>query len=362
MKRFNALFITLLFSAISYGQDPVELIITGNLKKLQKLHEEGLDLNKIYEEPEEYVLPGEEAASGYLMQWAYGANKIEIFRYLFGASRELPNFKAQLSSCLTHAADNNDLELIDSLVAIGADVNSKCSICYGNYPIQMALLNGHKDAYNYLLKKGADIHVKNEQGGNLLYYAISGGLYDEFLDLQEKGLSVLDHGDSWNYFLFACEASDPRFIRYVWDAVKDEQWFSGPGSDWTGENLSLNPIFWAAAADSVQLVFLEEKGYDLAYQDEYGYNLLHYAAENGNLSVIHFCIDRGFNPKHSTKDDWDALELAVTSGCYECVELILSNYPKGTGALDRTEERIKASIRIAKQMKNKRILKLLKGY
>jgi hypothetical protein len=67
---------------------------------------------------------------------------------------------------LHHAAGGGAIDLIEYVLARGADINAKDK--YGDTALHYAALNGHQEAINILIAKGADIHAKNNDGDTAL--------------------------------------------------------------------------------------------------------------------------------------------------------------------------------------------------
>ena len=66
---------------------------------------------------------------------------------------------------LWEAAWAGELEKIEKLISVGADVNYRGFKC--STPLAAASLYGHKDVVEILLKNGADLEAKTEDGQTL---------------------------------------------------------------------------------------------------------------------------------------------------------------------------------------------------
>src|SRR5208282_3238049 len=83
---------------------------------------------------------------------------------------------------------DREVEIMDILVAKGADVNDKCQ--NGQTPLIWAASTGHVDRMEFLLAHGANIHAKDAvQKADALYAALAGGQLQAAQFLIGKGFS-----------------------------------------------------------------------------------------------------------------------------------------------------------------------------
>jgi cytohesin len=71
------------------------------------------------------------------------------------------------------AATFGHKEIVELLIAKGADVNAKGGVIKGTIPLHKAASNGHKEVAEVLIAKGADVNAKSENGITPLHYAAS---------------------------------------------------------------------------------------------------------------------------------------------------------------------------------------------
>ncbi|KAL9093255.1 MAG: hypothetical protein Q9165_003996 [Trypethelium subeluteriae] len=72
---------------------------------------------------------------------------------------------------------------------------------------------------------------------------------------------------------------------------------------------------------------LVEKGADIHAEDQYGYDILKYAAIGGFTGMVMWLVDHGAKPKTLAKDEKSALQLAVERGHCSTVDFLLRNIP-----------------------------------
>lgn len=76
---------------------------------------------------------------------------------------------------LKYCSNSASLSIIIELVELGADVN--CTDVLKSSPLIIAVKVGFYKCAEYLIKKGANINVKDENGIPLIFYAFSVGDY-----------------------------------------------------------------------------------------------------------------------------------------------------------------------------------------
>jgi ankyrin repeat protein len=94
------------------------------------------------------------------------------------------NFRTVFGLTILHiAAENGHSDLVKFLISQGLDKESKTIIeNYKMTPLQYAVIGGHKEAAEILLKSGADYNVENALGMNALEIAAAAG-YVEIVKL-----------------------------------------------------------------------------------------------------------------------------------------------------------------------------------
>ena len=99
-----------------------------------------------------------------------------------------------IQSPLHYAAQSYSKEIVDLLIANGADVNAKDRT--GSPPLHWAVLKGQKDIVELLIEAGADMYVRKKRGGdNLLHIAALRGHKEVAEMLIVKGFDVNSRND-----------------------------------------------------------------------------------------------------------------------------------------------------------------------
>lgn len=95
---------------------------------------------------------------------------------------------------LHEAASDGNLEMVEVLAELGANVDEKSSVD-GDTPLILAALRGHKDVLEFLIENGADPGIKNIFGGTALHFAAVFGQEAVISPLIEAGANVDEQDD-----------------------------------------------------------------------------------------------------------------------------------------------------------------------
>ncbi|CAH1153955.1 unnamed protein product [Phaedon cochleariae] len=131
-----------------------------------------------------------------ILHYAAGACKIELVKYLVnrGATINVPDIGGETP--LLRSVDINSTELFFYFIENGADVNAKSG---ETTPLHCAVIKQNFEIVEELLKRGANIHDKNDEGGTALHWAAFKGTVKILNNLLEKGAKVNDqdiYGDT----------------------------------------------------------------------------------------------------------------------------------------------------------------------
>ena len=204
------------------------------------------------------------------------------------------------------AVRQGDIERVQSLVGENADlVNSKNPD--GVAPLHLCASSGNAEIMEYLLEKGADIHIRNKYGWTALHFAAHGG-HKEIMEL--LAASGADVNATDNYGL-------PILFRAVQGSrAETAEFLLSRGADPNYRiDLGITPLFWAVNAGDREMVeLLEAHGGDLRCRMNDGGTLLHLAASNGKDETGRYLISRGLDVNAEKRYGVTPLHLAAVFG------------------------------------------------
>ncbi|MDB9310437.1 ankyrin repeat domain-containing protein [Aphanizomenon sp. CS-733/32] len=120
------------------------------------------------------------------------AGKISSWSFYFDPNPEVAAFTANLDTELIQAVQNNQLSVVQSLLAIGANVNIRDKDAKGHLtPLMIATQQGNAEMVRLLLDSGADPYMLDSASGDsVLHQACQGGSVDVLQLLIEAGAFV----------------------------------------------------------------------------------------------------------------------------------------------------------------------------
>ena len=187
---------------------------------------------------------------------------------------------------LHSAAVDGDVTKIESLLSLGFFIDSRSGL--GGTPLMLTAVHDKLQAVEYLLGKGADPSLKNNNGWNLLHHASEGG--------------------------------NPVIIELMLSHVCSIDSITNKG---------YTALMIAAVNDKLQAVeYLLGKGADPSLKANDGWNSLHQASEGGNPAVIKKMLSCGVDIESRTKKGSTPLMIAQDGGKAEAVTYLLSQGAK----------------------------------
>lgn len=184
MKLITFLTILLLpiFASAGAYEDMEEAIIQGDAADAIALLKRGMDVNTV------------DRVGNTLLFQAVRRDIPELVDYLIRHRARLNIRNRNGETAVSIAAFKGNLSYVKLLVEAGADVN-----LYGWPPLTYAAYNGHTQIVDYLLKRGAQIDAKTENGSSALFFAARFG-HIEVVELLLKNkadpMIVNENGDT----------------------------------------------------------------------------------------------------------------------------------------------------------------------
>ncbi len=111
------------------------------------------------------------------------------------------------------AAGNGDIELVQSLVEHGADLNPGLTI-------HEAAISGNMELVQWLIEQGLDVNAKDEEERTILFNAVESGNLELVQWLVEQGLDVNAKDDEGISVLQAAEEAfeenhNPKIVKFL---------------------------------------------------------------------------------------------------------------------------------------------------
>jgi ankyrin repeat protein len=222
---------------------------------------------------------------------------------------------------------SNSEEMIELLIAKGADVNAKNN--QGNTPLYLAVGNNQKELAELLLLKGADVNTKNKKGLTPLHNAKRKEIIELLI---AKGANINAQDNQGNMPLHLYLSS--KYLGFITNDYLDLI-ITREGQVNTKNKQGQTPIKVALMNNNLNAVtYLIEKGAylsdeDIKTKDSQGNQPIHRAAlYYGNQKFMNLLIAKGADVNAKNKqgqtpiqvawmnNNWDAVTYLIEKGAY----------------------------------------------
>jgi ankyrin repeat protein len=214
---------------------------------------------------------------------------------------------------LHRAAGRGRLEVVEDLVALGADVEAVNFD--GDRPLHSAAAGGSDEVVRFLLEKSADVQAKNHVGQTPLFYAAANGRVKaaEMLLASGAAIDVKDR-QGWTPLLLAAWGGQMETVRFLLARGADPELSDAIG--WT-------PLHAAAFEGHLECVRLLAAPTLIDRPSKNGDRPLHWAIGRGHRDVAAYLLENGADPKAAGAHGLTPLPLAVELGYADIVGLLL---------------------------------------
>lgn len=298
----------------------------GDVKNIQKFLEKGVDINVTNEDGYDALM---EATKN---------NDIYTVSYLLSKGASPINGLDEWNA-LFMAAHLGYTRIVNKFIQNGVDVNFK-SAEHGYSPLFLAAIAGNYEIALLLLKSGADPNVALHEGITpLMALGISGDmkmlriLMDHKADIwaydkDEENLYKIAKSSSNTRITELIESMQKPLIKHVTDNNMQEMisYLMIQGMDVNvKDSEGKTALMYASETGNFEMVkLLLNMNADVNMKDSTGYNALMEAIEALNINIVALLIDKGVNVnEYSTRIYPTALHLAVTTGRYDIVEMLV---------------------------------------
>lgn len=197
-----------------------------------------------------------------------------------------------------------------------SDIHSRDSL--GNQPLVWAAMNGHFQAVQLLLARGAHVAAKNNEGVTALYWAANNGHASIIQLLLGKGANCRPKDKiGWTPLHRAAFNGHTGVARALLDNDADIE--AKDGTKWTA-------LMRAANNGNMEVVqLLLAKDANVTIKDMEGCTPMHHAALKGHASIVKLLLERGAHSEDRDNDGWTVLQHASWNGHEKMVRYLLKN-------------------------------------
>ncbi|XP_074058153.1 transient receptor potential cation channel subfamily A member 1 [Macrotis lagotis] len=229
---------------------------------------------------------------------------------------------------LHHAAAQDQIELLEMIINDSSFEEVNILDILGNTPLHWATEKNQIENVKFLLSRGADPNIRNNNLMAPLHLAIQ-YFYNEIVKIliEHNGTDVNLIGENGNTpLMLACSKDNSEALKFLVD--------NGAKICKTNK-FGCFPVHLAAFSGSKKCIemllkFGEGQGYSREYQINFLNNRnsspLHYAVQSGDLEMIKLCLLNGAQIELVENGKCTALHFAATQGATEIVKLMISSY------------------------------------
>ncbi|XP_062570599.1 putative ankyrin repeat protein RF_0381 [Saccostrea cucullata] len=259
------------------------------------------------------------------------------------------------NNALHAAVWGGNINLFKFLLRKGFDIN--ISENEGKTVLHFCCLNGQLDMFKYLVNTYPQLlDVKDNEGENALHAAALGGNLDMLKFLLRKGFDIKTRGgDGKTAFHLCCMNGKLDICRFLIENYPHLLYIK----DSTGVNI-LDAAAWGGHVDLLKFLlgkdlnikvssdegktvlhfccmngkldmceYLAENYSLLLYiKDMFGLNVLHMAAWSGNIYLFKFLLEKGFDTKVSSIDGKTVLHQCCLNGKLKMCKYLVHTYPQ----------------------------------
>ena len=275
---------------------------------------------------------------------AYGHE--DVARFLIGVGAEVNVCDEYGISLLTHAVWGGMVDAAKLMIAVGADVNSGIPDD-GVTPLMSAAELGDESVIHALIDAGADIKAVDESGASALRYAIWNGHVEAAQLLLRKGADFKEVADDVSVLFSAARSGNAGMVKLFIDkkanvGLADESGISvlmhavqnsyevarillEAGADANEADAVGRTVLMAALAqghaDTANMLIAHKA--DVHAVDKAGVSTLMYAAQHGQADIVSVLLDKGVNVDAVDAYGRTALILAAKRGDEDIVKLLI---------------------------------------
>jgi ankyrin repeat protein len=233
---------------------------------------------------------------------------------LLEGNPELLIVKTNYGPLLYIAAENGNKDIVELLLAKGADVNAKTD--RGSTPLHLAAFHNHRNVLELLLVKGAQVNEKSDSGCTPLYSAAEKNSMDAAKLLIAKGAEI--DANAENGFSPLHIAAQNGYRGFV------EILISRGAKVNAKSDFGYTPLYLAVMKNhrDVANVLIGHKA-EVNLKTSIGWTPLHIAVWENHRDMVEFLISKGADLNAKSKVELTPLHIAVKKSHGEMVTLLI---------------------------------------
>ncbi|XP_046584142.1 uncharacterized protein LOC124291244 [Haliotis rubra] len=247
-----------------------------------------------------------------------GPSRHHLEKMLTSLTEERPKKYRNLSRSMYMPAYEGDLEKLLYMLIDGVDPNYQYEEYDDETALHGAAASGHLAIVHVLVQAGAATHLKDKTLKTPLMMAAEHNKPNVVQYLMKVGARVDDRGeDGMTCIHYAAKAGHTEVIKLLLESGK-----IGPNAQDDG---GWTPIIWAAESQLITTVkYLISQGADPTVKDNEENTGLHWAAYAGSVAITEMFLDSGCEFDTPNEHGDRPLHIAARQNHYESVVLLLA--------------------------------------
>ncbi|KAL3853732.1 hypothetical protein ACJMK2_017249, partial [Sinanodonta woodiana] len=252
-----------------------------------------------------------------LFHVACSNGRVDMVKYLMLSYPKLIHKTSSKGFTSAHFVARSENVEIMKLLSAEESVTGKN--IFGSTVLHVAASNGNLKMVKYLAETLPQMaHETSNDGFTVLHNAGYGGNIHVLNILLEKGLDIMARTDTLENILhLAAENSQLPMVKYLIEMY--------PFLITQTDNKGTTAVHYAATGGNLQILMaLLEKGLDITAQNNYGENVLHFSATTNHVLMIKYLLESCTDLlKHTTKIGRTPLHYAASQGDVSLIEALM---------------------------------------
>ena len=187
--------------------------------------------------------------------------------------------------------------------------------------LHYAAKSGNIELFQYFIENGSDVYNATNYGKNCLHIAASKGhsnICENVLENYNFSIHMRDD-NQYTALHCACESGNLDLSQYLIQQGSDVY-------SKTKDNMNCLHISVSNGYLDLSRTLFETYNFDIKITNSKGWNVLHYAAESGNLEVFKYFVQNGCDVRSKTKRSENSLHIAAKRGHLNLCKTLLEKF------------------------------------
>jgi ankyrin repeat protein len=260
-------------------------------------------------------VPGDLSNKNTQLIQAAEKDDIQAVQTLLASGAEVNAANTYGVTALMMAAQNGHTDIVKVLLEAKADVNTKDT--FAGTALMVATVKGHTKIVEALLEKGADVNAENTIGTTALWVAAYNGHVEVVkLLLESKAdVNIQRTTDGATALMMAAEKGQTEIVNILLESNADV--------NVQRKTNGVTVLMMAAEKGQTEIVkVLLESNADVNTANINGWTALMMSAFNGHTDIVKALLEKGADVNATNNDGTTALMVATEKGHTEIVELL----------------------------------------